>query len=447
VVAAAIDEQLQPDPETSLDADRLAQRQTADQLVADALSAGRIDGVHVAELDTFSTGNTAMMVARVSTTLSFVVKVDRSPELVEEAYLLRRLASDPVLPAATRRAFPRIYAIDDEGPIYGYLMEDLSSFTPLHLTLEHDGGRTARRLIDDLWSSILEPAYRATRSTRLAPNVSEDYFKRSRGRLDKAVAAGELPAGDEPLRLVWDDTTLELAGGWSEVLDAADVLLGTVVPPYSTFVHGDPNPENVLWREDEDGNVEFRLIDPKTWWTGDYLFDVAKISHYVLVTAPVQSGAVPSARMVRERGTTILSFDRPSLISSTKVDDWIANRVGRFADDAGLSDCPGWQTRYQLALAANLLGIVGPRLAKGEVDLAWAALGEGLRTASPLVDETLKVVSWVGSDQDSRPTQFAGYDEIRGLVVAVRHSDVGWRLNGSHNGVEEGSVGLALSDR
>lgn len=374
VVAAAIGQQLPSSSDVDPEEDRIAQRQTADRLVAEALAAGRIDGVHVAELDKFSAGHTAMLVARVRTSLSFVVKVDRSADLVAEAHLLRRLGSDPVLPVVTRHAFPRIYGIDHEGPIYGYLMEDLAAFTPLSTCLSEDRPGALRRVVE-VWREVLEPAYRATRSTRLSPNVREDYFHRARSRLDQAVGRGLLPSPTVPFNLAWRSNQLELADGWGNVMDRASDLLGKVVPPFSTFVHGDPNPENILWRDDAQGGCEFRLIDPKLWLSGDYLFDVAKIAHYVMVTAP----------LAQNGGAAQLSFDGPvsSLTYSRDTieydDRWLLAEVEPFANDSIAPDCPDWQIRYQLAVAANLLGIAAPRLQRDESVLGLTAFAEGLR--------------------------------------------------------------------
>lgn len=354
-----------------------AQRETARELVRQALAGGDVADPHIVDLKSFSSGNTAMLVAHLETSLSFVVKVDRSPALVAEANLLRRAATDPGLPAAMRDAFPRVFAVDDSPPVYGYLMENLSDHRTLRSTLDDPDEDRCTALIAGLWDALLEPTYRATRSTRVVPNVREDYFERARARLEVAVNAGLLPAPDVPL--VVDDglRTVEFGDGWGAPVARAATRLGQVEPPFSTFVHGDPNPENVLWRADGDV-IRFRLIDPKDWWTGDYLFDVAKLVHYLLVTAPVERQGLSVDVAGNERNE--ISYDASRLEGHGSAQSALVERVTGFAEEMG--DCPGWRTRLDLATAANLLGIAGPRLASGrEQDrhLALIALGEGLK--------------------------------------------------------------------
>lgn len=381
-VVAAIGRQLGSADGTD---DPEAQRATAHALVQEALATGGISTVNLAEVEQFTAGNTAMLVARVNTDLSFVVKVDRSPDLISEAYMLRRVGSDPSLPGATRRAFPRVYAIDDEPPIYGYLMEHLSGFTPLHTSMATIGAAGMRKVVGELWDSVLEPAYRATRSTRVVPNVDEDYFVRARHRLAEAASLGLLPGPAEPMRIEAGVATSSVPNGWGGVLTAASVALADVRPTFSTFVHGDPNPENILWRRDDDGTPSFRLIDPKTWWIGDYLFDAAKIGHYLSVTLPVEQMG-QEARWHREGSDHVISYDRDALADFRALDGDLLAGVERFAEDPELPDCREWRTRYQLALAANLLGIVGPRLIKGDRALAGIAFGEAIRILAPMTD-------------------------------------------------------------
>lgn len=84
-----------------------------------------------------------------------------------------------------------------------------------------------------------------------------------------------------------------------------------------------------------DGGLRVRLIDPKDWGRGDYLFDAAKMGHYLRVTSRVED---------------------------------------RHGD------------RYELAVAVNLLGIVGPRSERAahggpatDSTLGLIAFAEGLR--------------------------------------------------------------------
>ena len=81
VVAEAIGRQLDDAPIGGESEDQRVQRLTAHQLVKDALAGGQFGAVTVSGLHSFAGGNTAMLVARVNTTLTFVVKVDHRRSL------------------------------------------------------------------------------------------------------------------------------------------------------------------------------------------------------------------------------------------------------------------------------------------------------------------------------------------------------------------------------
>lgn len=380
VVMAAIDEQMPAGVGGSLEEDVEAQRNTAEQLVREALGSGQISPSQLTHIERFERGNTAMLVARVDTTLSFVVKVDRSRDLVAEAHLLRRIASDTALPTELRCAFPKIYAIDDEGPIYGYLMEDLSSFQPLVSAFSGEHHARREHVVETLWTTVLEPAYRSSRQTRLAPNVAEDFFERAETRLNAAVTAGILVPGDKPLRIL----DLELPDGWAPLLKQAEELLVTCLPTFGTFVHGDPNPENILYKEQNE-QFQFKLIDPKAWYIGDYLFDVAKLTHYLRLTEPVERQRL-KVEGAEIEGTFMIDYDEVPLRGHESVERVLLRLVRSFAEHPEVADCKNWRIRYDLAVAANLLAIAGPRLKRQDRAVGLMAFAEGLRA----LDRTLK---------------------------------------------------------
>ena len=380
VVADAIAVQLPSEVDESQLPRDVAVLLTADRLVRDALSAGHAGAADVSEVLAFGAGNTAMMVARVHARMAYVVKVDTSPQIVQEAHLLRRMTTDRLLPAATRAAFPSVFAIDDTPPLFGYLMELVEDAEPIHHALQrHDPASGG--LIRGLWEQILEPAYAATRDGRLAHNVHEDYFARARTRLRAAAESGALPAPECPL--VVDDgvRTVRFRAGWGGALVEAETLLTRAKPGFGTWVHGDPNPENALWHPGPDGSIAYRLLDPKNWWIGDYLFDAAKLGHYAAVTAPTEAGEV-EATATTTPDRVALGYDSSALAWGRSVEADLLPAVGRFAEAAGDSR---WQERYRLAFAANLLGIAGPRAERalaagdeGQRRLATVALGAGL---------------------------------------------------------------------
>lgn len=385
-VAQAITIQIPADVDESQLPKDLAIHLTADRLVREALAAGHAGVADISEVTAFGAGNTAMMVARVHAQMAYVVKVDTSPSIVREAHLLRRMTSDPMLPAVTRAAFPAVFAIDDTPPLFGYLMELVEDAEPLHLALRRQDD-SAPLLITGLWEQVLVPAYKASKNTRLAHNLHEDYFARARGRLQAAADADALPGGDVPIKIYDGSRNIEISG-WSRMLDHADKLLATVKPPFGTWVHGDPNPENALWFRQPDGSVGFRMLDPKDWWIGDYIFDAAKLGHYAVVTAPTEAGVIDGV-MSRTEGKLEITYDSAAMAWGKDVEVQLLARVGEFANMAGDRD---WEKRYQLAFAANLLGIAGPRAMKAKAErnseqklLATVALGAGLATLADVI--------------------------------------------------------------
>lgn len=378
-VADAISAQLADEiDESDLPRD-VAVRLTAERLVQEALAKGHAGEADIADVHGFAAGNTALMVARVNARISYVVKVDTSPDLVREAHLLQRMTTDPMLPASTRAAFPRVFAIDEVGPIYGYLMEDLEDFTPLHLAVRETHPESAE-LVCGFWTSILEPAYRASLRSRLAHDLWDDYFGRALDRLEKASQAGALPARDQALMVSVDGTRTAFERGWAHEIQQARHVLNSVAPGFGTWVHGDPNPENAMWRSGLQGPV-FRILDPKDWWTGDYLFDAAKLGHYLVVTSPIESG---SGHGIVTRQPDCIEISEPATTRGRALEARLLTHIEAFATETGDQH---WRARYDLAFAANLLSIAGPRAERAlatndaiQRDLADAALALGLVT-------------------------------------------------------------------
>ncbi len=339
---------------------------TAENLVRAALSAGRADDIDISQISRFSAGNSTDFVARVETTVSFVVKVDLSPAIVAEAELLRRITSDPTLPAATRIAFPDVYAIDSAGPVYGYAMENLDDFVPTSDLLANP--ETHAQALDVLaaaWRDLLQPAYAATARDRLAHNLHADYFGRARSRLSLASSAGLLPGPEVALSIENGiDGGLHVPGGWGGILREAELRLENARPPFGTWIHGDPNPENIMCLTEPSIGADVRLLDPKDWWVGDYIFDAAKILHYVRVTSPVESQAIPAALDIGSE-RSLISYDR-STFADLRGCSPFADCLEAFARDGTEWEDPRWRERLWLAEAANLIGIVGPRLIKAE---------------------------------------------------------------------------------
>jgi hypothetical protein len=137
--------------------------------------------------------------------------------------------------------------------------------------------------------------------------------------------------------------------------------------------------------------VELKLIDPKEWMTGDYLFDVTKITHYLQATGPIERPAEPwrgidfgspgggkkptaDLRLKGNMADLNYTFDTPRWTAS--LVEACRERVAKFA--AGHHDSH-WLARYELGMAANLLGLPLGRLDKGRELAALILFGEGLK--------------------------------------------------------------------
>ncbi|MEJ7783452.1 MAG: aminoglycoside phosphotransferase family protein [Solirubrobacteraceae bacterium] len=380
-VREAIEAQVAEQPTTRGSAGSRNIDAVAQQLVGEAIAAGTIGTSKIASPKPFAAGNTAMMVGSVTASLDFVVKVDSSAKVAREARLLQRISTDTKLPELLRHAFPTIYAVADSAPLYGYLMEHLDGYKPLHETLKTKDS-SAGRVLSRLWDDLLMPAYEATVTAR-RPDIVDDYIGRVRERF---AGSPHVPSPDQPLLIDASPApAIDIPYGWGPLLERAEIRVTELAPPFGTFVHGDPNPENIMWRED--GELEIRLIDPKDWWIGDPLYDIAKIGHYLRVTGPVEQGKVQASRDDNGQAT-IIEYDAGALDAHAKLEKDLVDAYEGFATAAsgtsGKSRDPSWRERYDFAVASNLLGIVANRAEKGESDdvqrhLAWIAFGEGMR--------------------------------------------------------------------
>jgi hypothetical protein len=360
--------------------DSEAARRVGEQLVRDAMARG-LRGVDTAQsLAPFAGGNTAMVVGALETRLGFVLKVQSDDKVVTEARLLEQIRDDVRLPARFRQAVPEVYAVADEGPPYGYLMEHLEGYTPVHeLLLDPTRKQDGLLALRDAWG-VLREVYAATLDKRLLPNTRADYVDRVLPRVDQAVAVRSELALDRPLTVVRDGQATDLPAP-QELLERAAAYADGLRPPFSAVVHGDPNPENLLVGRIESA-AEIRIIDLKDWWRGDWVFDLAKIGHYLLVTAAVENGQAGTPSIDANGGHARIAYDltpAPALIAAERH---LRDDSHSFADRHG---DPKWEERYRLGVASNLLGVAGPRLQQGaegnrvQDEMGLIAWAEGMR--------------------------------------------------------------------
>ncbi len=285
------------------------------------------------------------------------------------------------LPERFRNAWPVVYAVRNRPP-YAYLMEYFPSadgwqsledrFYPKPGALPIPDAQ-AVRLVNTVLD-ILFMGYDASWDERTLPSLNADYVSRIQTRL---VAAANLDPRFRSQPLSINGTPFEPWKAYLDLLTESASFLGTITPPFSTVVHGDPNPGNLLLRTDS-STVEVKLIDPKEWQTGDYLFDIAKLTHFVEATGPIEKPHpdMPlSVSYTDNDGSAELAF-RFGLPTWTRpVVDACLSRAEIFAAKRGDKH---WAARYELGMAANLLGLPEGRLKKGRPEAALALYGEGI---------------------------------------------------------------------
>jgi aminoglycoside phosphotransferase (APT) family kinase protein len=326
----------------------------------------------------FESGNTALFVAALSATIRLVAKVDQSRKVLNEGRFLRRTAEDPALPRALRDAVPRVYGVEVDGPPYGYVMEYLEGYELLSNYLKDP---VARHLVPEilgrLWA-ILAEAYRATRSSRLLPNIAEDYVNRVDDRMLKAASSHPLLDPNIPVRVTTAGEVIEMPP-WRDLLASARDAANNIGPGFTTWVFGDPNPDNILIRAEGEG-YDIKLIDPKEWERGDYLFDVAKMGHCLRTTLPVEAGYLARTPSFHTNAGTIeIAYELPVPGHYSNAERLLLILAGGLASALGDH---AWALRYELGIGSNLLGNVPRRLAHTDElqnQLGIVAFAEGLR--------------------------------------------------------------------
>jgi hypothetical protein len=227
--------------------------------------------------------------------------------------------------------------------------------------------RVGNRILD-----LLFGAYESSRTTLTKPNLVALYVGRIEERLQAAAKLDTDFAKILNRQLIINDEEFDTPWSYLEVIASR---LQTWEPSFTTFVHGDPNPENVLVKEGAAG-VEVRFIDTKEWPAADYLFDVGKLLHYLAVTGPAERGAEKSTASVDAAASTI-RYALPFYGAVAKFIAHAEERLARFAIQK-LAD-PQWEARYALSMASNLLGLPAGRFEKKRRDSAFITYAEGLR--------------------------------------------------------------------
>jgi hypothetical protein len=302
-----------------------------------------------------SGGAVTEYVWRVSSTLPFAFKASRNPDLARQATTLRDLRNSEILPASCRELFPRVYSSSIDVSPFAYIMEFFGdAYTNLRDYLF--AGKSPRKYhkVIERVVNVLFDLFRTTVQPNLIPNLTKIYIDRIRERMDGAKGANPKFKAlvESPIVICSEDYAPYV---W--YLEQVQERLPKLSPPYCTFVHGDPHPGNIFFKLGA-GGPTVKLIDPKAWIWGDYIFDVGKFVHYLLVTGPVEDGR---GVQVRVRGGSPTRVDYkivppPPALQAVKV---AGKHLTKFAKSIG---DPHYRIRLNLSLASNLLGLCENRL-------------------------------------------------------------------------------------
>lgn len=324
-----------------------------------------------------SEGSTANLVAITRADIMFAVKIDDEEKLVREALLLRSIAGRGDLPKGFSNRFPKVYAIKDDGPPYAYIMQAFNrkSYADYIFRGKGDGDEIIR--IGDRIIDALIPAYKSTVNKNLKPNVSGLYLDRIKKRLKSARAS------DKEFKAFTNSTQQKINGETYKkpetYLEKIEKNINKFEASFTTFVHGDCHPENILVEmEKNNREIDIKFIDTKDWYEGDYIFDMGKLCHYLEVTGPAETIKNPPAPTIDLKGFDITY----NLNRSDPVNRVIQNvllATSKFADST--SDTH-WKNRYNLSMASNLLGLPAGRLEADKRNSAFILYAEGLKYLS-----------------------------------------------------------------
>ena len=329
-------------------------------------------------------GNTAGAVTHITLHLPFVFKFEVNDDTVKkEALVMHKIKNNSKLSQDFRNAWATVYAIYEDGPPYAYLME----FFPAQ-----DGWQSLENRLNTIprpsnactieWINaavnLMFSGYESSVAVRSRPNLLADYGSRLTPRLIDAEKLG-LPKGNffasRPLCI--NGTLYKPWREYLALLERHPDCLNQITPTFSTVVHGDPNPGNFMLKLDS-GKVTVKLIDPKDWEHGDYLLDIAKLSHFLQIVCPTEYAADGIHPVVSRReigNELVLDYSLQANSGINIALEGCMEKVRRFAKQ---HNDTGWEARYELAMAANLLGLPVGRLKKDRLDAALIFLAEGI---------------------------------------------------------------------
>jgi len=352
-----------------------AQKDMMNKMIQEALAKGIIHSHDSQSItQSASEGSVADYVLFTSPNIKLTAKMDEDKKIVNEALFLKLLSERPELPKGFSKHFPRVYAISHKPP-YGYIMEyfNMKSLGE-HIFKAKRKKESAVKALH-LILKILFNVYTKTRDYRIVPNIQNLYLQRITERLEEARMANSKFNKLSNDRITINGQKFETPEFYLEQIDknVSDFHVN-----FTTFVHGDCHPENILVGFNEDKEIDIKFIDPKDWYSGDYMYDVGKLAHYLFGTGPAQMVHAPPVPQI-DVGNASLNYHLNT--EQFHVDELLTIIHKKVAVFAAKVQDSKWKQRYKLSLASNLLGTPPARL-KSEnsklINAAFMLYGEGL---------------------------------------------------------------------
>ena len=321
----------------------------------------------------YDEGATAGFVCRMQHPLQFVVKFDDKPKLLEEATFLRQI-KEMDISDRVRMAFPHVYASLSGRSTHAYMMEYIpepslaKSLVVANKTGDVNTCNLCNLLSLDLLFDMYNEGLRINGIKTLLPNIRFIYLDRIKDRLTKTLPEELKYLVENGGAINRNGTTVRINNPCRDLVDSIeknwDSLSGILTPGFSTLVHGDSHPGNILINPDK---RFVRFIDPKEWGYGDYLFDIAKFLHYLEVTWNIMDSTTANTnaklQYAQSGNSWELSYELnpPTWVGSAR--ETAEHKIQHFLTLNALND-PHWKLRLQLGMASNLLGVARSRYDK-----------------------------------------------------------------------------------
>lgn len=228
-----------------------------------------------------------------------VGKIDARPEL---RYVIKlgdkkfKDQIDCIKNSKYRHLYPKIYAEGKLGEDYACLME-LLPWDSLHKLIFETKARSPEQIKKaiDIVFKTLEDIYSTEHHPYSQPNLNELYIARLRERKDKGCqelkkATVPVPTESEFIKEknfdILFNFPVKINGteyiSFNECIGRIEKQLPNFIPPFTTLVHGDAHPGNIIINDVDPSALPMYFLDPNAYiQKSDYVYDFGKMFHWL----------------------------------------------------------------------------------------------------------------------------------------------------------------------